>query len=70
MVTRQGARLATHFAALAGEAITAWEGQVVEVRGDEVMAVFTSARKALRAAVDLLARCTASATPTCRCGRG
>ncbi len=58
-----GARLATRFAALAGEAVSIAGGQVVEVRGDELLAVFTSARKALRAAVDLLARCEAAATP-------
>ena len=57
-----GARLATHFATLAGEAMAVYGGQVVEVRGDEVLAVFTSARNALRAAVDLLARCTATTT--------
>ncbi|MGH2411673.1 MAG: helix-turn-helix domain-containing protein, partial [Chloroflexota bacterium] len=58
-----GAALATRFAALAGEAVTAHEGLVVEVRGDEVLAVFTSARRALRAAVDLLRRCAAAETP-------
>ena len=55
-----GAKLATRFAALAGQAVEGQGGQVVEVRGDEVMAVFTSARKALRAAVDLLALCDAA----------
>jgi class 3 adenylate cyclase len=57
-----GAILATRFAALAAEAVRAEDGQVVEVRGDEVLAVFTSARSALRAAADLLARCEAAAT--------
>ncbi len=57
-----GAALATRFAAVAGEAVTAQDGQVVEIRGDEVMAVFTSARNALRAAVDLLRGCTAQTT--------
>ena len=67
-----GAALAGRFAALAGETVTAHEGLVVEVRGDEVMAVFTSARRALRAAVDLLARCaTMTATfPALRAGVG
>jgi class 3 adenylate cyclase/tetratricopeptide (TPR) repeat protein len=58
-----GARLATRFATVAGEAVAAQDGQVVEIRGDEVLAVFTSARKALRAAVDLLARCAGAETP-------
>ena len=57
-----GARLATHFAALSGEVVMGEGGQVVEVRGDEVLAVFTSARKALRAAVDLVTRCAVEAT--------
>jgi class 3 adenylate cyclase/tetratricopeptide (TPR) repeat protein len=56
--------LAGHFASLAGEAVGAQDGQVVEVRGDEVMAVFTSARNALRAAVSLLSRCAADASPS------
>jgi class 3 adenylate cyclase/tetratricopeptide (TPR) repeat protein/DNA-binding XRE family transcriptional regulator len=58
-----GARLATRFAALAEEAVVARDGHLVEIRGDEVLAVFTSARKALRAAVDLLTRCAGAATP-------
>lgn len=65
-----GAALATSFASLAGEAVQAQDGQVVEVRGDEVMAVFTSARKALRAAVDLLARCASDTTLPLRAGVG
>jgi predicted ATPase/class 3 adenylate cyclase len=58
-----GAQLATSFAALAETAVRRGQGQVVEVRGDEVMAVFTSVRNALRAAVDLLASCATAATP-------
>ena len=47
------ARLATHFAQLVEEAVGAWEGRVVELRGDEALVVFSSARQALRAAVEL-----------------
>ncbi|HWE60958.1 MAG TPA: tetratricopeptide repeat protein, partial [Chloroflexota bacterium] len=57
-----GAALATRFAALAGEAVAAEGGRLVEVRGDEVLAVFTSARAALRAATGLLDRCAVEAT--------
>jgi class 3 adenylate cyclase len=49
------ARLAAKFAELAGEGIDAHGGEVVEIRGDEALAVFTSARQAIRAAVDLQA---------------
>lgn len=59
-----GARLAARFAELAEEAVTAEGGQVVEVRGDEVLAIFTSARSALRAATGLLARCAEAASET------
>jgi predicted ATPase/class 3 adenylate cyclase len=52
-----GAHLALRFAALAAEVILGAAGKVVEVRGDEVLAVFTSARAALQAAIALLARC-------------
>jgi WD40 repeat protein/class 3 adenylate cyclase len=47
------ARLATRFAELAREAIEAAGGTLVELRGDEALAVFDSARQALRAASDL-----------------
>jgi predicted ATPase/class 3 adenylate cyclase len=57
-----GAALASRFAALAGEAVAAQAGRVVEVRGDEVLAVFTSARAALRAAIGLQARCAPEAS--------
>jgi len=52
-----GARLAMRFADLAGAAVAAEDGCVVEVRGDEVLAVFSRARAALRAATCILARC-------------
>ena len=50
------ARLATRFAELAREAIEAAGGALVELRGDEALAVFDSARQALRAAADLQER--------------
>jgi class 3 adenylate cyclase len=46
-------RLATRFAEVAGEGIEAWGGELVELRGDEALAVFDSARQALRAAIEL-----------------
>ena len=45
--------LAKKFAAVMAEGIEAWGGRLVELRGDEALAVFTSARAALRAAVEL-----------------
>jgi class 3 adenylate cyclase len=50
------ARLTARFAELAQAAVDAEDGRLVEVRGDEVLAVFASARQALRAAHDLHAR--------------
>jgi WD40 repeat protein/class 3 adenylate cyclase len=50
------ARLATRFADLAREAIEGAGGTLVELRGDEALAVFDSARQALRAASDLQER--------------
>jgi WD40 repeat protein/class 3 adenylate cyclase len=50
------ARLATRFAELARETIEAAGGTLVELRGDEALAVFDSARQALRAAADLQER--------------
>jgi WD40 repeat protein/class 3 adenylate cyclase len=50
------ARLATRFAELAREAIESAGGTLVELRGDEALAVFDSARQALRAASDLQER--------------
>jgi branched-chain amino acid transport system substrate-binding protein len=48
--------LAAKFAALAREAVTATGGEVIELRGDEALCVFRSARQALRAAVELQIR--------------
>jgi class 3 adenylate cyclase len=50
------ARLAAKFVELAEEGVEAHDGELVEVRGDEALAVFASARQAIRAAVDLQAR--------------
>ena len=50
------ARLTGDFANLARTTLEHWDGQLVEVRGDEVLGVFASARQALRAAQDLHAR--------------
>jgi class 3 adenylate cyclase len=45
--------LAAAFAEIAREGVEARGGSVIELRGDEALAVFASARQALRAAVDL-----------------
>jgi class 3 adenylate cyclase len=50
------ARLAAKFADLVSEGVEELGGELVEVRGDEALAVFTSARQAIRAAVDLQAQ--------------
>ena len=50
------ARLAGRFAAVAREIVTRHGGEVVELRGDEALAVFDSARGALVAAVRLQER--------------
>lgn len=50
------ARLANTFVKLVEEGVEAHGGTLIEVRGDEGLAVFTSARQAIRAAVDLQAR--------------
>jgi ABC-type transport system substrate-binding protein/class 3 adenylate cyclase len=51
-----GATLAARFAELVGEVVGTHDGFLLEVRGDEALVVFVSARKALRAAVDLQRR--------------
>jgi DNA-binding SARP family transcriptional activator/class 3 adenylate cyclase/ABC-type glycerol-3-phosphate transport system substrate-binding protein len=47
------AALAERFVAVATEGIESRTGTIVEVRGDEILAVFDSAREAIRAALDL-----------------
>lgn len=49
------ARLAAKFAQIAREGIEAHGGELVELRGDEALAVFSSVRASLRAAVELQA---------------
>jgi basic membrane protein A len=48
-----GARVAAEFAKLARQEIKRHGGELLELRGDEALGVFTSARQAVRAAVDL-----------------
>src|SRR5579871_5881305 len=50
-----GARLAARFAEIADEVIRAHEGDVRELRGDEALCVFPSARNALRCSLALQA---------------
>jgi class 3 adenylate cyclase len=51
------AELARGFAATARETVLAHGGEVIELRGDEALAVFSSARQALHAAVAFQERC-------------
>jgi class 3 adenylate cyclase len=46
-------RLAAKFAELCADAIEAWTGELVELRGDEALAAFDSPRNALRCAIEL-----------------
>jgi YVTN family beta-propeller protein len=48
--------LAARFAELARETVASLGGEVIELRGDEALCVFASARQALRAAVSLQTR--------------
>jgi class 3 adenylate cyclase len=50
------AALAARFAEIVDEDVAAHDGELVEMRGDEALVVFTSARQAIRAAVDLQAQ--------------
>src|SRR5579871_1940990 len=50
------ARLASTFAGIDRAVVGTREGEVIELRGDEALAVFPSARQALYAAVELQAR--------------
>lgn len=51
-----GAALAVRFSELVAEVVSARDGFLLELRGDEALVAFVSARKALRAAIDLQAR--------------
>jgi len=50
------AKLAKRFADVAQEGVEARDGSVIELRGDEALAVFASPRQAIRAAVELQER--------------
>jgi class 3 adenylate cyclase len=50
------AHLSAKFADLVAEDVEAHDGELVEIRGDEALVVFASARQAIRAAVDLQAQ--------------
>jgi len=52
----EAGQLAGAFAELAREAVVSFGGEVIELRGDEALCVFLSARQALRAAVELQTR--------------
>jgi class 3 adenylate cyclase len=51
------AHLTTRFAEISQSLIEQWNGQLVEVRGDEVLCVFASAQQAVKAAHELQQRC-------------
>jgi WD40 repeat protein/class 3 adenylate cyclase len=53
----EAARLAQAFAALARDVVEARSGAVIELRGDEALAVFTSTAQAIQAALELQAAC-------------
>ena len=53
----EAARLAGAFAGLARDSVAARGGSVIELRGDEALAVFASPAQAIRAAIDLVAVC-------------
>jgi len=57
------AALANRFAGLVRETVVAREGTLVELRGDEALTVFRSARQALRAAVELQGRIAEAQLP-------
>jgi len=50
------ARLAEKFAGIARAAVEQWNGRLLELRGDEALAVFASARQAVQAARDMQER--------------
>ncbi len=64
------AQLAERFVSVARERVEMHAGSIVEVRGDEILAVFDSARQAIRAATDLQAAMAAEETATMPLGIG
>jgi class 3 adenylate cyclase len=63
-------RLIDRFLSIARERVGAHAGAIVEVRGDEVLAVFDSPRQAVRAAVDLQSTLAAEQDPAMPLGVG
>ena len=66
------ARLAAKFEDIVREIVDTRTGQVVEIRGGEALAVFDSARQAIRAAMDMqpgthLHACVSGREKTSRC---
>jgi len=57
------AALAGDFADLARSAVADYDGHVIELRGDEALAVFSSARQAIRAAVEIQRRTRSAPLP-------
>ena len=55
------AQLAQRFAEIADASVAEYDGSLIELRGDEALVVFASARQALRAAVRIQERCRESA---------
>lgn len=51
------AALTSRFADIVEGAVTSYAGRLIELRGDEALVVFTSARQAIRAAVAIQDRC-------------
>jgi class 3 adenylate cyclase len=51
-------RLVGTFARVVRETVAPYHGELIELRGDEILVAFDSAREALRAATELQARCT------------
>ncbi|HLY35823.1 MAG TPA: AAA family ATPase, partial [Candidatus Limnocylindria bacterium] len=60
----EAGRLATRFAEAVRRAVEPAGGQVLELRGDEALVSFTSARSALRAALDVQRQCAGVAGET------
>jgi class 3 adenylate cyclase len=56
------ARLATRFAELARDSVEARGGRVIELRGDEALAVFDSTPQAVRAATEFQQACREATT--------
>jgi ABC-type transport system substrate-binding protein/class 3 adenylate cyclase/streptogramin lyase len=57
------ARLATSFAEIVRQVVEEREGRLIELRGDEALVVFDSARQALRSAVEVQRRVAADELP-------